>query len=70
MAVKPMVVQSDYWTGGGEGEPGSELVRRGTVVDIDTSNSELVEFYGGLGNLAPLPGNQSGDDADHSALGN
>lgn len=70
MAVQPMVVQSDTWTGGGEGEPGSELVRRGTVVDIDPANSELVEFYGGLGNLAPLRSTQTGDDADHAALEN
>ena len=70
MAIQPMVVQADFWTGGGEGEPGSELILKGTVIDIDPANTELVEFYGGLGNFSPLPGNETGDDADHAALEN
>lgn len=38
------------------------------MVDIDPGDAELVAYYGGAGNLAPLPANQTGDDADHVAL--
>ena len=66
-----MVVQSDLWAGGPEGTTGAMLVKAGTVVEIDmAANPELVAFYGGSGNLAPMPPNQTGDDADHVALEN
>lgn len=70
MAVVPMVVQAEFWAGGPQGTPGSYLVRAGTVVDINTNDAAMVAFYGGMGNLAPLPANQTGDDADHSTLEN
>jgi len=66
-----MVVQSDLWAGGPEGTPGALFVKAGTVVEIDmVANPELVAFYGGSGNLAPMPSTQTGDDADHAALEN
>lgn len=70
MTVIPMVVQAEFWAGAPQGEPGSYLVRAGTVVDIDDADAALIAFYGGAGNLKPLAGNQTGDDADHSALEN
>jgi hypothetical protein len=69
MAVKPWVVQSDYWAGGQpQGSEGALLIRKGTVVDIDPANNTLANFYGGWSNLAPLPPTQMGDDANHAAL--
>jgi len=66
-----MVVQSDLWAGGPEGTTGSMFIKAGTVVEIDMeANPELVAFYGGAGNLAPMPLTQTGDDADHAALEN
>ena len=60
MAVKPYVVQEDCTVRG-------VFIRHGTVVDLDIA-SELAAEYG-TGNLAPLPANQTGDDADHAESG-
>jgi hypothetical protein len=64
----PMVVQSDVWIGTPEAE-GSLFVKAGTVVSV-TPGSELETQYGGPSNLGPLPPGETGDDADHAALGN
>lgn len=66
-----MVVVTGFFAGGPQGTPGSYYVKAGTVVEIDMAvNTALVAFYGGAGNLVPLAGNETGDDADHAALEN
>jgi hypothetical protein len=62
MAVTPYVVQADCTVRG-------EFVRRGTLVGVDPSDTELVAEYG-FDNLAPMPADQSGEDADHAELSN
>jgi hypothetical protein len=62
MAVRTYVVQADCTV---RGEP----VRKGSLVALDLGDSELAGQYG-PGNLQPLPSDQSGDDAGHSALEN
>jgi hypothetical protein len=62
VAVKPWVVQAEVTVRGVN-------VIAGTVVSLDIGG-ELATEYGGIGNLAPLPADQSGDDADHSGLSN
>jgi len=61
MAVRPWVVQADCNVRG-------QFVRHGTIVDLDIAG-ELAAEYGGTGNLAPLAADETGDDADHSHLG-
>jgi hypothetical protein len=69
VAIGPWVVQEALWIGD-PGAEGSLYIAQGTVVDLDPADAGLVEYYGGIGNLSPLPGNQTGDDADHHDLGN
>jgi hypothetical protein len=64
----PMVVQTGIWIGTAYAE-GSLFIRAGTVVDV-VPGSALATQYGGSSNLAPLAAGESGDDADHAALGN
>jgi hypothetical protein len=61
MAVKPWVVQTEVTVRGVN-------VIAGTVVSLDIGGELAAEY--GIGNLAPLPADQSGDDADHSGLSN
>ena len=66
-----MVVQTDTWINGPQGTPGSQLIRKGTVIEIDMIvNTAMVALYGGASNLAPLAQDETGDDADHAALEN
>jgi hypothetical protein len=62
MAAMPWVVQAECTVRGVN-------VIAGTVVSLDI-NGELAAEYGGAGNLAPLPADQSGDAADHSGISN
>jgi hypothetical protein len=62
----PMVVLSDTWIGTPEAQ-GSTFIRHGTVVEIVPG---MEAEYGGAGNLAALPADQTGEDADHGALEN
>jgi hypothetical protein len=45
-------------------------VRKGTVVSISPHNAAMITEYSGSANLAPLPPDETGDDAYHAALGN
>ncbi len=67
-APVPKVVLSDCWIGP-PGVQGSLFVRKGTLVDI-VPGSATETMYGGPSNLGPPPSDETGDDADHSALGN
>jgi hypothetical protein len=62
MAVKPYTVLADCTVRG-------QYIRHGTVVGLDPAG-ELWAEYGGAGNLTPLAGDETGDDADKSALSN
>jgi hypothetical protein len=64
MALGAYVVQADTHVTWG----GTSFVRKGTVVEIDPL-SAMGTAYGGPTNLKPLPSSESGDDADHSELG-
>lgn len=63
MAIQPYVVQADCTVRG-------EFVRHGTIVDLDLADTSLVGEYGGTRNLASLPADQTGDDADHATVSN
>jgi hypothetical protein len=62
MAVKPYTVLATCTVRG-------VTISRGSVVGLDPAG-ELWSEYGGAGNLAPLAGDETGDDADHSSLSN
>ena len=61
MAVARWVVQADCTVRG-------QFVRHGTVVLLDIGGELATED--GVGNLALLPSDQSGDDASHAGLSN
>jgi hypothetical protein len=65
------VVQADVQGGGqAQGSEGANFIRHGTVVEIAPDDDATAAYYGGWSNLAPMPATQTGDDADHSWLGN